>query len=55
MHNEKPPQAIGGITEHDVKRIEKEMNRPDPKVSEKIRKQIEFLKLFDPDFKPKHD
>jgi len=44
--------AIGSVTEHDVERIRKETNRPD---TELIRKQIEFLKLFDPDFKPKKE
>jgi len=42
--------AIGSPQPEDLKRIEKEMNRPD---TELIRKQIEFLKLFDPDYK--HD
>lgn len=48
----KHPEAAAALSEHDVERIRKETERPD---TELIRKQIEFLKLFDPDFKPKHD
>lgn len=51
----KHPEAAAAQTPEDVRRVQEEMNRPDPKVSEKIRKQIEFLKLFDPDFKPKRE
>lgn len=48
----KHAEATGAAQPEDIKRIEKETNRPD---TEKIRKQIEFLKLFDPDFKPKKE
>lgn len=44
------PDAIGSMTEFDAERVEKEMNRPDDEVT---KKRIEFLKLFDPDYK--HD
>jgi len=46
------PLAIGSTDKETAERVEKEMNRPD---TELIRKQIEFLKLFDPDFKPKKE
>lgn len=43
----KHPESVGSTQEEDVKRIEKEQNRPDDEVT---KKRMEFLKLFDPDY-----
>lgn len=48
----KHPEAAAAAQPEDVRRVQEEMNRPD---TELVRKQIEFLKLFDPDFKPKRE
>lgn len=45
----KHPEAAAAQSPEDVHRIEKEMQRPD---TEQVRKQIAFLKLYDPGFDP---